>query len=329
MSDDLETLDAVFSVLQIARAGSFRGAMRTTGVGYRTLNSRVVFLEDQLGFGIFHRTPDGIVLTTEGQHILESAEQIETILSRVRRLGKSFNTVAEGEVMLTTTEGMGTFWISPQLKAFNALHPKIAIRLHPSMAVANMRRFEIDLAIQVIEPVLPEIKRVRLARLHLMLAASPAYIAKNGHPTKIADLKNHNFVFHTNPQFSDLSRIEHAVGRKLEQSQYLVLRNSSAHYMTIENGMGIGFIPSYTFGIGTRLVPLAVPLRYEMDVWLCFHEDGRSTPRIAKVIDWLNSIFDPRLYPWFRREFIAPKDFDAVVESNGVKQQILDLSLLR
>jgi DNA-binding transcriptional LysR family regulator len=329
MSDSLDTLNAVHSVLQIARAGSFRGAMRATGIGFRTLNSRIAFLEEKLGFNILHRTPDGIVLTSEGQQVLEGAEQIEAIIARIQRLGKSFNHETEGEVMLATTEGMGTFWIAPQIKNFSKQHPKVAIRLHPSMSVANMRRFEIDLAIQVLEPVLPEIKRVRLARLHLMLAASPTYVAKHGNPAKISELKNHTFVFHSNPQFSDLSRIEHAVGSKLEQSQYLVLRNSSAHYMSIDSGVGIGFIPSYTFGIGTRLVPLAVPLHYELDVWLCFHEDGRSTPRIAKVIDWLNSIFDPRLYPWFRREFIAPKDFDAVIESNGVKQQILDLSLLR
>ncbi len=329
MNDTIETLNAVFSVLQIARAGSFRGAMRATGIGFRTLDSRISFLETKLGFSILHRTQDGIVLTPEGQQVLEGAEQIETVLARIQRLGKTQTGQAEGEVMLATTEGMGTFWISPQIKSFSAQHPKIAIRLHPSMSVANMRRFEIDLAIQVLEPVLPEIKRVRLARLHLILAASPSYIAKHGKPEKISDLKDHTFVFHSNPQFSDLSRIEQAVGSKLEQTQYLVLRNSSAHYIAIENGLGIGYIPSYTFGIGTKVLPLTLPVRYEMDVWLCFHEDARNTPRISKVIDWLNSIFDPRLFPWFRREFVAPKDFLAIMEANGTREMVQDMTLLR
>jgi DNA-binding transcriptional LysR family regulator len=183
--------------------------------------------------------------------------------------------------------------------------------------------------LQVIEPSLPSIKRVKLGRLHLMLAASPAYIRKYGEPKQIADLKDHTFVFHTSPQSSDRQLIERVVGGRLTQSQSIVMRNSTAHYLTIESGQGIGFIPSYGFGIGTKLVPLSVPLRHELDVWLCFHEDGRSTPRIAKVIDWLHSIFDPRLFPWFRREFVAPKDFDAVVEANGVKSQISGLSLVR
>jgi DNA-binding transcriptional LysR family regulator len=329
MDDSVETLNAVFTVLQIARAGSFRGAMRTTGLGFRTLDRRVLFLESRLGFSILHRTQDGVVLTSEGQQVLEGAEQIETILTRIQRLGKTQTGAAEGEVMLATTEGMGTFWISPQIKTFSARNPNIAIRLHPSMSVANMRRFEIDLAIQVLEPVLPEIKRVRLARLHLILAAAPSYIAKHGKPNKASDLKDHTFVFHSNPQFSDLSRIEQAVGKKLEQSQYLVLRNSSAHYMAIENGLGIGYIPSYTFGLGTKVLPVALQVRYEMDVWLCFHEDARNTPRISCVIDWLNSIFDPRLFPWFRRDFIAPKDFDAIIDGNGTREIVQDMSLLR
>jgi DNA-binding transcriptional LysR family regulator len=313
----------------IAKEGSFRAATRRTGIGFRSLKNQIDELERKLGFIIFHRTPDGVVATAEGHYILEEAHKIDAIISNIMRLGRSLNNETEGEVLLAATEGMGTFWISPQLQAFNRQHPKIAIRIHPSMALADMRRFEIDLALQVIEPSLPSIKRVKLGRLHLMLAAAPAYIRKFGEPRQITDLKDHTFVFHTSPQSSDRQLIERVVGGRLSQSQSIVMRNSTAHYLTIESGQGIGFIPSYTFGIGTKLMPLSVPLRYELDVWLCFHEDGRSTPRIAKVIDWLHSIFDPRLFPWFRREFVPPRDFGEITEANGAKSQIAGLSLIR
>jgi hypothetical protein len=97
----------------------------------------------------------------------------------------------------------------------------------------------------------------------------------------------------------------------------------------VEKGLGIGFLPSYIFALGTKVVPLALPLRYELDVWLCFHEDARRTPRIASVIDWLSSIFDPRLFPWFRREFVAPKKFGEIIEENGSRAIIETISLYR
>jgi DNA-binding transcriptional LysR family regulator len=329
MKDLSVILQGIASASVIARERSFRGAMRDTGSGFRKLQHQIDALEERLGFIIFHRTPDGVIPTREGQIILDEARKIETIAANIMRLGKSLNNETEGEVLLATTEGMGTFWISPQLRSFNRQHPRISIRLHPSMALADLRRFDVDLALQVIEPTLPNIKRVKVGRLHLVLAAAPAYIEKHGEPKEMADLARHTFVFHLSPQSSDRQLIEKAVGAPLAQSQYIIMRNSTAHYLTIENGLGIGFIPSYTFGLGTKVVALTVPLRYELDVWLCFHEDARSTPRIAKVIDWVNAIFDPRLFPWFRREYVSPRSFANIIETNGVRPILDEISLPR
>jgi DNA-binding transcriptional LysR family regulator len=329
MKDMQEVLLGVASAVQIAKAGSFRRAMRETGTGFRTLQNHVTALEEKIGLILFHRTSDGVVLTREGQRIIEEAQKIDEIINRIMRLGKTLNNETEGEVLVSTTEGLGTFWISPQLHAFSNKHPNISIRLHPSMSITNMRRFETDLALQVVEPVMPEIKRLKVGRLHLMLAAAPSYIEKNGEPKSLAELKNHKFIFHTNPQFSDRHRIEQAVGAKLEQSQFAVMQNSSAHYMLLLQGSGIGFIPSYGFAIGVPLVPLSVPVNYPLDIWLCFHEDARSTPRIAAVIDWMTAVFDPKLFPWFRREFLPPSAFDAIVENSGITNVMQSVSLRR
>jgi DNA-binding transcriptional LysR family regulator len=322
MKNHSEIINGVASVMRVAKEGSFRGAMRSGGIGFRTLQHHVKTVEDQLGFLIFHRTPDGVVPTSEGRAVIEYAQQIDEIVSKIVRLGNAQNRQTEGEVMLAATEGLGTFWISPRLSQFSEVHQNISIRLHPSMAITDMRRFEIDLAIQVVEPLLPEIKRVKVGTMHLMLAASHAYIAQHGKPETVQDLAKHKFVFHTNPQSSDRLLIEKMIGQKLEQSQFIVMRNSSAHYMTIEHGDGIGFIPTYGFAIGAKTVPLDVPVHYSLDIWVCFHSDSRSIPRVSNVIDWLGTIFDPRMYPWFRRDFVNPREFDRILEQNGGMEMV-------
>jgi DNA-binding transcriptional LysR family regulator len=328
LSDD-EVLAGLQGVIKTAKDGSFRAAMRSAGKGFRTLQNQVKSLEDELGFLIFHRTRDGLFPTQEGRLIIEKTKALESIIEDVRRLGKSLGTGNEGEVSVAVTEGLGTFWISPRIHNFTEQHQNISIRLNPSMAIADMRRFDIDMALQVVEPILPDVKRVRVGTLHLMLAAAPSYIEQHGEPKTVKDLASHKFVFHTNPQSSDRLMIEDLIGQKLAQSQYIIMRNSSAHYATIEHGLGIGFIPSYGFAIGVKLQPLQVPVRFSMDIWLCFHSDSRSIPRVAKALDWFVSAFDPRLFPWFRREFVHPKQFNEIIEANGTADILKSVSLRR
>jgi DNA-binding transcriptional LysR family regulator len=329
MLTDIEVLNALNSVLQTSREGSFRGAMRASGRGFRTLQNTIKALEEELGVVIFRRTADGVFPTPDGNLIIQKAREVEAIVSETRRIGKALQQDEEGEVAIAVTEGLGTFWILPRLGEFNEKNRGISLRLHPSMSIADLRRYEIDLAIQVVEPIQPEIKRVRIGTLHLMLTASASYIEKNGEPKTMEELAEHTFIFHTSPQSSDRLRIEEMIGRRMLQSQSIVMRNSSAHLVTIEHGMGIGFIPSYTFALGINLVPINLPISYPIDIWLCFHPDSRNVSRVAKAIDWLTALFDPRLYPWFRREFVHPKQFQGILDKNGAKELIQRAMLRR
>ena len=313
---------SVATVMHITRSGSFRAAMRDASTGFRTLNQQIKELERELGFLIFRRTSNGIVLTPEGEAVVEQGRAIEQSLNRIKRLGKTLTTRAEGEVAIATTEGLGTFWVGPRIRQFHMLHPKLGLRINPSMNIADMRRFDTDIAIQVVEPMIPEIKRSKVGTLHLLLAASPEYLAEHGTPRTVEELKKHQFVFHTNPQFSDRLTVEQAIGSRLPQNQFIVLRNSSAHYMTILNGAGLGFLPSYGFAVGAKVVPLTIPVRYTLDIWVCSHGDARSLPRVAAALDWLETVFDPKTYPWFRREFVHPNDFPKHLDQNKLREMV-------
>lgn len=324
-----EFLKGILSVLDVARSGSFRKAMAGGGVGFRRLHNDVQMVERLLGVLVFHRTADGVVLTPEGKAIVDQALKIENLLSEIQGLGRTLSPQDKGDVLLAATEGLGTFWIAPRLDAFRAVHPAINISLHPSMAVTDMRRFEIDLALQVVEPVLPEIRRKRLGSLHLVLSAAPSYLQRYGTPKTNDELADHRFVFHSSPQSSDRHLIERVIGRQLKRSQMIVLRNSSAHYMTIEHGEGIGFLPTYGFGIGAKAQPLDIPIRYALDIWLCFHEQSRSIGRIVAAIDWLTTIFDSKTFPWFRRDFVPPKRFAAIIEQQAAQALVDPFSFNR
>ncbi len=191
------------------------------------------------------------------------------------------------------------------------------------MALADMRRFEIDdLALQVVPPVQPEMIRTRLGTLHMVCRRRQPTSPSGERPRRWRSWRSTHFVFHSSPQSSDRHLIERSLGSSLDRDRFIVLRNSTAHYMAIEHGEGIGFLPTYGFAIGAPVKPLNLPIRYSLDIWLCFHEQSRSIKRVSAAIDWLTTIFDSRIYPWFRREFVPPARFDAIIDAQGSRELV-------
>jgi DNA-binding transcriptional LysR family regulator len=329
MADLFRYLDSIVAVLSVARKGSFRAAMRDDRVAYRWLQDKISDLEAHLGFLIFRRTRNGLVLTDEGQSVIEHAEQIEETLRRMLKLKDAFAFDRERDVHVSVTEGLGTFWVAPRLAEFRRLHPLTRIQLDPSMAVPDMRQLETDISVQIVEPTVSNIRRLRVGHLHLMLAAAPSYLDRYGRPETVGELAFHQFVFQQNAQISDRRVIEKALGRPLTDSQCMVLQNSSSHYMTIERGGGIGFVPTYGFAVGAKVEPVNLPITMDCDIWLCGQSDARAMSQVATVLDWLISIFDPRLFPWFRRQFVPPAEFPAIIDALKLGDALLPYSFSR
>jgi hypothetical protein len=60
------------------------------------------------------------------------------------------------------------------------------------------------------------------------------------------------------------------------------------------------------------MVPLDLELRWSFDIWLSYHPGSGRIPRVRHMIDWLVEAFNPAKYPWFKDEFIHPRELKAV-----------------
>ncbi len=113
--------------------------------------------------------------------------------------------------------------------------------------------------------------------------------------------------------------IETAVGGTLEQAQTMVMPKQRLTLFHHREGTRYRIPAELHLRPRSKVVPLDVPLRYEVDIWLCSVTMRGARPRVSRVIDWLSSAFDPRLFPWFRREFVSPRSFDAMIEATGAR----------
>jgi DNA-binding transcriptional LysR family regulator len=300
--------EAIKLFLEVARRGSFRSASDHLGYSINALRRRIAELEHQLGVTLLTRHVDGVRTTAEGEEILAAARKMEAASFGVVRAGERSSPLA-GEVRLAVTEGLGTFWLAPRLTEFQRAHPKLLVDLNCAMQSADVLRLQADASVQLTKPVNPDVKMVKIAKLHSVPFASESYISTYGAPRTLEELFTHRVVL----QFAEQTAMKELYDRVAPgkpQIGFVSLRTnvSSAHYWAIAKGAGIGWLPTYACAIGARVVPIDFDLKFSFDVWLTFHPDGNRIPRVRRMIDWVIEAFDPKRFPWFRDEFIHPKD---------------------
>lgn len=297
--------------LEVVRRGSFRSASECLGQSVNVLRRRIDELEHQMGAILLTRHVDGVRTTTEGDQIFAAAKQMEAASFNLLRARNRVVPSFTGEVRIAVTEGLGTFWLAPRLVEFQRSYPRLLVDLSCAMRSADVLRLEADAAVQLTKPTAPDLKVVRLGRLHAMLFAGRSYIDSYGQPRTREELRKHRFVFQAADQVASQEAYD-KVFPGVPQLGFVAVRTnvSSAHYWTIAKGAGIGWLPTYSYAIGGRVIPLDIDpsLRFSFDIWLTYHPDANRIPRSRKTIDWIIDSFDAKEFPWFGDEFVHPND---------------------
>ena len=301
--------DLVRIFLEVARIGSFRAAAEQLNMSANFLSKRISLLERAYKTTLVTRHVDGIRLTREGLQVLEAAKRMEEASYGLDRALSQATPALSGEVRLAVTEGLGTFWLAPRLVEFQRAYPGLLVDLKCEMRSADVLRLEADVAVQLQEPENPDLKRIKIGRLHIMPFVSPSYVEIYGMPKDEDDIRqNHRIVIQDADQTKGKELYDKYAGR--EQLGFVAMRNnvSTAHLWSIAKGAGIGWLPTYVPALGDPLIPLDIGYKFELDIWLAYHPDAKKIPRVRQLIDWTVQSFDGRKYPWFGDEFVHPKD---------------------
>lgn len=303
----------VFLVLE--RSGSFRAAAAKLGLSINSVRRRIGDLEALIGAPLLTRHVDGIRLTAEGRTILEAASRMEDAAFGLMRAGDLAPFSEAGEVRIAVTEGLGAFWLAPRLVEFQRANPRLTVDLRCAMESADVLRLEADIAIQLTRPTSPDLRIVKLGRIHLMPYAAREYEETYGLPAAPEDLARHRIVVQASSQTIRLEDYNRDIpGFPASIPIALKINVSSAYYWAIAKGAGIGLLPTYASAIGARVVPVDNLGRYSLDIWLTYHPDVERIERVRRTIDWVRAAFDPKRYPWFQDAFIHPRDLPSAIK---------------
>lgn len=304
-------------VLHVIEAGSVRAGAARTGHAIGTIRRRLGRIEDKLGAAIAERSATGFILTRAGKQLVQRARDMERSWSSAERAKAGEVLHGRERVRIAVTEGLGTYWLMPRLVEFQERHPHLDVELICDMRAADILSDACDIAVQLEAP--PDGAQARrIGTLHLMPFASDRYLQAAGVPQSIDDWPRHRLVWQEAEQVAS-HLLPYFLGTA-DPAGLIALRTntSSAHFRAVASGGGIGILPTYARAVSRRVRPLDLELHPRREIFCLTSGRQTVTQGVQSALDWLAQSFDGDLYPWFRDDFVHPRDFEQALSSPNV-----------
>lgn len=138
------------SLVELADAGSVRGAAERLVVTESSISSAVRALSDEIGIPLVDRHGRGVKLTAAGERYVEYARQILGLHDEAVRAARGEADPENGSVRLAAVTSAGELLIPAALASFRAEHPGVSLTLEVASRNAvwpMLSRHEVDLVV--------------------------------------------------------------------------------------------------------------------------------------------------------------------------------------
>lgn len=187
MSRKLPPLNALRAFEAAGRHESFSRAANELGVSHSAVSKQVRGLEHRLGAQLFRDLPRGVALTRDGAQYLAA---LTPAFDAIAEATEVFAARPEGEVVVNAESVFALKWLVPNLGRFQTLHPGIEVELEASMLLADMARYEADVAIRFFLGGRPDLPAELLSSAWIYPYATPKIAAQiGGEPARLLDYR--------------------------------------------------------------------------------------------------------------------------------------------
>jgi DNA-binding transcriptional LysR family regulator len=275
-----------------AQAGSFTHAGEQLSMSQSAVSRQVSALEQDLGVSLFHRHARGLILTEQGEHLFEAANEVFVKLESVRSTLTESSEKPSGTLRVTTTVALGSTWLTQRIHEFLELYPEVRLHLILDDGELDLAMRQADVAIRLRQPVQPDLIQRKLFTVHYHVFASPAYVAKHGEPKTLDDLDNHRIVTFgvpVPPGIRDVNWLEIA-GRPSGSPREAAVRinNIYAIKTAVERGAGIAILPDYMIEPNSPLVRLLPDAEVPtFDTFYVYPAELKNSARVNVFRDFL------------------------------------------
>ena len=214
----------------IAKQRSIKKAAQELHVSCATLSARLLHFENQIGTPLFHRTPQGMVLTDSGRRLLPNAMDI---LAQHRQLCQNMQAAqvyALQRLRIAVSGANLPMFLGPFLDRLNQTYPSISLELVDDRQfgiVEGLRSGEVDI---YFAPVMEDFAPPELSKNKIALASQYVVLPRS-HPLaersslSLSDLDGEQFLLY--PETAEPA---------IRQFQLKNLQASGIRYTVYESG---------------------------------------------------------------------------------------------
>jgi len=287
-------LEHLRTLLTIARAPSFAAAAEALHVTPSAVSQQMKVLEASLGALLFEKSGRGLRMTSDGQALVDVIRPLFAQIDDAIEVFSGGRDNVRGAVVLAGPDAFSHMWLLPKIPALMKAYPDLVLDIRYAQNDAVERALvagEVDLAILVATPESTDIETEVVFREELVAVASKEYLARAGHPRKMADLDDHRFVI-----FDPHARILQAwlrgvfgAGAKLRGKVVCSVRSLEQNLALAEQGIGIAIVPNHVASRALeegRIVAIDVERRTKQTtnpILLAWRRTAREATRVRAV----------------------------------------------
>ena len=273
----------------VADAGSLTHAGDVLHLSQSAVSRQIRALEESLNTTLFHRHARGLILTEQGELLFDATSAMSRRLDMAEARIRDSEEEVFGELRVTTTIAFGSLWLAPRLSKLYETYPNLKIDLMLEERVLDLPMREADVAIRMKEPSQADLIRRKLMSVRMQLYASPAYLAQNGTPASMEDLRKHRLIC------QNISSFQVSAGARLVQEllthdipSTLTVNNYFGVLQAVVSDLGIGVLPDYLIEDFPEVVRVLPDVESsEVPVFLAYPEELRQSKRIAAFRDFV------------------------------------------
>ncbi|MGI4816033.1 MAG: LysR family transcriptional regulator [Janthinobacterium lividum] len=194
MSDRLAEIEAF---IKIVDKKTLSAAARALNCSPSAMSKMIQRLEDRLGVRLINRTSRAVSLTAEGEVFYRDGQAALDAVARAERAVMANVAEVSGTLRIGTSHQIAQFYLAPLIPEFRELHPRVDLHFVMKATAFPLVEHQIDVAVFAGEQANSSYVARKIASVHWIVCAAPAYLERAGTPLTPADLADHeclNFV---------------------------------------------------------------------------------------------------------------------------------------
>ncbi|MET1253929.1 LysR family transcriptional regulator [Aliikangiella maris] len=288
--------------VRIVESGSITKAAEQLNTAKSAVSKRLAALEERLGVTLLNRTTRRLKLTDSGTSYYQQSLRILDDIAEVESSLRNDNCALSGRIKIAAPLSFGLSHLGRALLDFNEQNPEVILDIDFNDRKIDLIEEGFDLAIRIGELTDSTLIARRLTSIHLLVCASPDYLARYGNPTSPQELNNgHVKLQYTGAK--ELLSFSMINGTKINIKLPAVMHSNNGKFLcqTAIEGKGILISPDficYKAIKSGQLVPILTDYFDNPDIGAhaLYPQNRHLSKRVRSLVNYLQQHFGEKPY---------------------------------